>query len=42
MTISDHIDRALAWIASHLPLVAAVGWGLCVYLVGFIIGRGMA
>jgi hypothetical protein len=42
MTISDLIDRALAWIASHLPLVAAVGWGLAFYLVGFIIGRGMA
>lgn len=38
MTISDFIDRLTAWIASHLPLVAAVGWGVVCYLVGFIIG----
>ena len=33
------LDRACQWIASHLPLVAAIGWGIVCYLTGYIIGR---
>ena len=34
-----HLDALTAFIQSRPLLVAALGWGLALYLIGFIIGR---
>ncbi len=36
-----HLDALTAFIERRPLLVAALGWGLALHLLGFIIGRGI-
>lgn len=35
------LDSIIAFVEDHPLLIASAGWGIALYLIGYIIGRSM-